>query len=175
MRCDALVAVEWWEGELRVAVRRVRHVVRVAMQQHTRVLARVLISRVCGPKHASRHCTCSGRLRSMFVDLHVHGREHTTRSRRAVHRNYMKISQGRGHEHEIRKETSAESTCRWREGVNNSKARAPAAWHVNYRADMGRTKEGRTMSGDGRSTAFSSARVPCCVRAQSGVRRCSDR
>ena len=54
----------------------------------------------------------------------------------------MTISQGRGHEDEICKKTSAESTCRWREGVSNSKARAQASWRVNYSADMRRTKEG---------------------------------
>ena len=74
---------------------------------------------------------------------------------------------------EICKEMSAESTCRWREGVSNSIARALASCHANYRADLRRTKEGRTMSGDGRSKAFSSARVPCCVRAGPGVAVCA--
>ena len=49
----------------------------------------------------------------------------TTRSRQAADHNYtIQISQGRGHEDKICKEMSAESTCRWREGVSNSIARA---------------------------------------------------
>ena len=68
--------------------------------------AALVLKRAARPAWVVRRCslTCT-----------LHGREHTTRSRQAAHRNYMKISQGRGHEDEICKETSAESTCRWRE------------------------------------------------------------
>ena len=150
-----------------VSIRPPRGSLRRAFQRESRAFwmelgAALVLKRAARPAWVV--CRCS--LTCTLTRQRAHHKEQTGSASQL----HVCISQGRVHEDEICKETSAESTCRWREGASNSIARAPASWHMNYRADAKRTEEGRTMSGDGRSTAFSPARVPYCMRAGSDVR-----